>query len=383
MEQQLDVLLLSAGYGEGHHQAARAIQENLQRIWPGCQITMMDYLEYIPDFIGQATVGLYKAMSKHSPWMYAGVYHLTSQIAGMWGWSHIEYSLGRRHLRHLIQTVYPKVIICTHPLPMAVLSTMRRQNEKVPPVFGVVTDYVLHGEWIQSDLDRYYVPTRRMQQQLSEHGIDSKRIIVSGIPVREAFSETIDTHAARAALNWPDVPTVLFLSSALGTLGGVVEACQELLLSREYFRLVVICGRDTTLAEKLRQLIAKDTFHPIEVLGYVHNIADYMRASDIIVTKAGGITLSEALSLQRTIVIYRPIPGQESGNSRWAAQRGAVVIAKTPESLCEQIETLLANDALRITLSTRAGHLAKPRAARRIASDAFEAAGKINRMTRN
>ncbi|MCL6453335.1 MAG: glycosyltransferase [Alicyclobacillus sp.] len=371
MNETLDVLLLSAGYGEGHHQSARAIEEALQSVWPGCRTQVLDYLAYVPDFIEHATVGLYKVMSKHSPWVYAGVYHLTSQIAGMWGWSHIEYSLGRQNLRNLLTQLQPKVIICTHPLPMAVLSTMRKQGASIAPVFGVITDYVLHGEWVQPELDHYYVPTPLLRAALCERGLDSAKITVSGIPVRPVFSAIGTPTTARARLRWPEVPTVLFMCSALGTLGGVYEACQALLDSREVFRLVVVCGRDEALAERLRTLPPQGRGHDIRVLGFAHNIADLMRASEIVITKAGGITLSEALALERPMVIYRPLPGQELGNARFAARRGAARIAKTPETLRAEVEMLLADDQLRRRMAARARQIAHPDAARRIAQDAW------------
>lgn len=363
-----EILILSAGYGAGHNQAAVAVAEALRLLSPGTTVRVLDYLRFFPAGLAPATLGIYRGLTKWAPTAYGGLYRLTSAMARVRPWQVVEYSVGRRRLAEALVTRPPAAILCTHPLPMGVLGEIRRHAALPVPLAGLMTDFVSHDEWVKPFLDRYYVPTEAMAAALASAGVPAGHLVVTGIPVRRGFWTPPPPPTARRLLGFaPDVPVVLFLTSALGTLGRVPAAVRALLALPLRFRLVVIAGRDRGLYGRL----AAWGIDPgrLTVLGFEERVAQLMAAADVVVTKGGAITLSEALALGRPIIVWRPVPGQEAGNARWIAGRGAGRIAPDAPALARTVAELLTRDDLRESLAAGARALGRPRAALAVAED--------------
>ncbi|MCY0870478.1 MAG: glycosyltransferase [Firmicutes bacterium] len=355
----VDVLVISAGYGAGHNQTAAAVRDGLAAVWPGCRTHILDYLTYFPPGIGSASVDFYKFLCKYLPPLYGGVYRLTDMLKGRRMWDTLQYGMGRLQLKELLAALDPKVIVCTHPLPMGILADMRKAGERLPPVTCIMTDFELHREWLQPELDHYWLPNDALLGAFVRFGIARERVSTIGIPVRKPFWTPLDQAEARRQLGLAqDQRIILYITSALGTLGGVARVCARLLRSPEPFALVVIAGRDERLYRDLQRLAARVGGERLRPLRFVDNVAQLMAASDLVITKAGGITTSEALARGRPIVIYRPIPGQEAGNSRYLSAKDAAMIAYTPRQLRDVVTQILADEAVRARLERGARGLA-------------------------
>lgn len=369
----VDVLLLSAGYGAGHNQAAAAVSDGLSELAPDCRAHTIDYLALFPPAMRRATVSAYQLMSKHAPLAYGAVYDITSWLARYQAWRRIEYRIGRSQLRRLLRQVRPKAVVCTHPLPMGVLSVLKAEGEPVPPVIAVVTDYVVHEEWFRPQLDRYCVATKDVAAEFLRRGFDPARVRVTGIPIREPFWRSPSRQAARARLGWPqETPVVLFLTSALGTMGGATAACRALLGIAHPFRLVVVCGHDRKLYRRLSALAALSGDGRLEVQGYATNMADLLAGADVVITKAGGLTISESMALGRPLVIYRPVPGQEAGNTRWLLSRRAALVARSARQLADVVAPLVAPGPSRDRLTQGGQPFGQPTAALKVAQEVLD-----------
>lgn len=373
----VDVLVISAGYGAGHNQTAAAVRDGLSAVWPGCRTHILDYLTYFPPGIGSASVDFYKFICKYLPPVYGGVYRLTDILKGKRMWDALQYGMGRTQLKALLAELKPGVIVCTHPLPMGILSEMRRSGEDLPPITCIMTDFELHREWLQPGLDRYWLPNAALLEDFVRFGIPRERLSTTGIPVRKAFWTPLDQAEARRQLGMEqDQRIVLYITSALGTLGGVARVCARLLRSPQRFALVVIAGRDERLFKDLQRLAARVGGNRLHPLRFVDNVAQLMAASDLVITKAGGITTSEALARARPIVIYRPIPGQEAGNSRYLSAKDAAMIAYTPRQLRDVVTQILSDTAVRTRLERGARVLAAADSAQVIARSVCTLAGQ-------
>jgi processive 1,2-diacylglycerol beta-glucosyltransferase len=363
-----EILILSAGYGAGHNQAAAAVAEAVEVLSPKTAVRVVDYLRFFPLGLAPATVGIYRGLTKWAPTAYGGLYRLTSVMAHLRLWQLVEYGVGRERLATALRDRPPAVILCTHPLPLGVLGELRRRGAPSVPLAGVMTDFVGHDEWVKPFVDRYYAPTETMARYLAQGGVPAAKLVVTGIPVRRPFWTPTPPDAARRRLGFaPDVPVVLFLTSALGTLGRVPAAVRALLALPLPFRLVVVTGGDRGLYQKL----AAWGIDPgrLTVLGFEERVAELMAAADVVVTKGGAITLSEALALARPVVVWRPVPGQEAGNARWLARRGACRIAGDARVLAETVADLLTHAEERESLAAGARALGRPRAALAVAED--------------
>ncbi|MBX5467928.1 MAG: glycosyltransferase [Firmicutes bacterium] len=356
-------LILAAGYGAGHVQAGRALAEALAEVLPNVAVETIDYLDWMPRSIATGTLGLYRNLTRHWPTAYGWVYGTTAWLTHHPTWRRHVYHLGIHRLRRALAQARPDFVLCTHPLPMGALSLLRQAGFPVPLVGAVVTDFVLHPEWAQPHLDRYYVATADLAQELARYGIDLRRIEVTGIPVRRGFWHPPRREPAPS----PSKPTVLFMTSALGTLGGVREMCEALFALPHPVRWVVVTGRDHRLRHRLGALGPRYPSAEVEVLGYLDGVAERMAAAELVITKAGGLTVSEALALGRPLLLVRPVPGQEAGNAAWLSRQGAAVVATDSADVAQKALALLKDPQRLAGLAQASARLGRPQAALDIA----------------
>lgn len=373
--QHYDVLILSARYGNGHWQAAAAVREAMTTLYPGHDSLLLDYMDLVNPALNRTIQSLYLASIKHFPGGYGWFYRTTSTIAPDSPFQSLLNSLGREHMAALISATTPHAVISTFPTQAGVLSDMRRLGHSLVPSITVITDNTVHSQWVHPFTDLYCVSSPEIADSLRIRGVPERCIAVTGIPIRQAFTRPIDGHEVRRRQRWhPELPIVLVMSGAFGALGGVADACRALTHMGRPVQLVVVCGRDRQLQVRLQRQ-CRHYRYPVHVYGYVEAIADFMTASDLLVTKAGGVTTAEALALGLPVVIFRPIPGQEEANADFLCDHGAAISARTTEELRAACERLLADAGLRQAMGRAARSLGRPHAARDVARLALHLGG--------
>lgn len=373
--QHYDVVILSARYGAGHWQAAAAVREAMQALYPGHEPLLLDYMDLVNPALNRTIQSLYLASIKHFPGGYGWFYRATSTIAPDSPFQSLLNSLGREQLAQLIQATTPRALISTFPTQAGVLSDMRRLGQCAIPSITVITDNTVHSQWVHPHTDLYCVSSPEVAESLKSRGVPLRRIAVTGIPIRQAFSRRVDAAEVRRRYRWhPELPVVLVMSGAFGALGGVGEACRALTHMGRPLQVVVVCGRDRLLAARLQRQ-SRHFPYPVHVFGYVEAIADFMSVSELLVTKAGGVTTAEALALGLPVVIFRPIPGQEEANADYLCEHGAAISARTTEELRAVCDRLLADNSLRAAMRRAARGLGRPHSARDVARLALHLGG--------
>jgi processive 1,2-diacylglycerol beta-glucosyltransferase len=262
----------------------------------------------------------------------------------------------------------PDVVVCTHAFPCGAMAEYKSLFPDAPPVVAIVTDFAVHGFWIHERVDRYVVATEAMRDAVMARGIAKDAISVSGIPVRREFAQFGESRTAlRERLNLPaDRRVVLLMGGGLGTapIEAMISALQPM---REPFAAVVLAGRNTRAARRLSEAAERLDF-PVRALGFVDNVYDYMHAADVLVTKPGGLTTSEALVAQLPMVLCRPLPGQEERNARVLVESGAAIRARNIEELPGLVEMLLRDRTRRERAIAGARRIGRPNAAAEAAS---------------
>jgi processive 1,2-diacylglycerol beta-glucosyltransferase len=225
-----------------------------------------------------------------------------------------------------------------------------------------VTDFEAHTLWMDPVVDLYCAAAAETCSSLTARGAAESRVAATGIPIASRFSVTPDASAIRRQLGLrDDLPTLLVLGGGFG-LGPVGEILKSLDLVRHSFQTLVVCGRN----QELRAALATSDFvHPTRVLGFVSNMHELMAVSDLILTKPGGLTSSEALALGKPLFILNPIPGQEAANSDFLLERGAATKVNRVEDLPFRLEKLLGSPKL-AEMAAAAKALGRPNAASRI-----------------
>jgi processive 1,2-diacylglycerol beta-glucosyltransferase len=363
----LKMMILYASYGDGHLQAARAIQSALESRGIG-QTVLVDLLAEAHPLINAMTRRFYQKSFTLMPGLYGWLYNRTRPMRHdslFAGWLH---SFGRDRLRKLLWEEKPDAVI--HTFPLLAMPALKQRTGLQIPACTVITDFDLHCRWVHPDIDRYYVPTEDMQRELVSHGIDRRRICVSGIPLKSGFNAVTADPQLRLSYDLPaDKPVVLIMAGAQGVLTGIADMV-GCLLSQSTAAVALVCGRNETLAREMRTLFAG---HPeadrLRIYGYVERVHELMALASCIVTKPGGVTLAESLAAELPIFAYRPVPGQEKNNALYLQGKGAAVIVNSPEELCSEILKLF-GDPMRLMTSKRAlRKLRRPEAAETVALD--------------
>lgn len=361
-----DVLFLTATYGQGHVQAARALMEALEELRPDLRCVSVDFFDLVNPVFNAATRLAYIYSVRKAPVLWRQFYLRTARIDPDSFWQQRLYHLGDRAVCRTVQATRAGIVVSTHPTPGGVVAELDAEGRLVPPpdlTVTVVTDYVLHSQWVHPNTELYLVPCADVADDLVARGIPARRVEVTGIPVRRGFRTPPDRAAAR--LRWglePELPVVVVMIGAHGMMRGAVEACRRLALVREPLQLVVVTGFDRQLFHAVSARVVGSP-HPVRVLGYVHDVPQLMAAADVLVTKAGGLTVSEALATGACTVVYSPIPGQEEGNADYLRRHGAAEVASDPAALEAIVTGLLRSPERRARLSAAARALGRPRAA--------------------
>lgn len=221
-----------------------------------------------------------------------------------------------------------------------VLAQLRSMKALAIPVVTVVTDYAIHSQWIHPGVDLYIVGCQDVCDGLISRGIEMNRIKVTGIPVSPRFELPLEKHSLYQKFDLKtERLTLLVMGGAYGVLGGAKLISKIIAESQAPIQAVIVCGQDEKLYKSLDPIIA-EARNPIRRLGYVRNVEELMTVADMIITKAGGLTVSEALTKRLPIVIYKPIPGQEEANAVFVQKIGAGLVANNSDEL-EKILTRL------------------------------------------
>ncbi len=336
------ILIVYASYGDGHLQAARAIRSALAE--QGIRrLMLVDLMDEAHPWLGAFTKQVYMRSFTVLPGIYGWVYDRTRSMRHdslLGEWLHL---FGRDRLRRLLEQHRPDAVI--HTFPMFVMPALRHGSTAAHvPSCAVVTDYDLHGRWVHPGIDRFYVPTEDMREELTLRGIPRERICASGIPLKHGFGGLQPLPEYRQRFGFaPEERIVLIMAGAHGVMPDLHALCAGL-LERSTVSIALVCGRNGVLEHALQSAF---TSHPsaarrLRVFGYVDAIHELMAIASLLVTKPGGITLSEGLAAGLPIVTYRPVPGQERRNAEYLARRGAAVIAQKPSELIDTILKLMA-----------------------------------------
>lgn len=359
------ILMLHASVGMGHLRAADAVAQAVAATGEA-SVVVEDTLRYATPLARSLYSGLYLSISEIAPQFWSFFYTQTDRVTTTTTTPRIySESLGAGQLQTVLDHTQPAAIVCTHFLPIELINTM--PPFRMPPLYCVLTDYHAHHFWKQDAVSRYFVPTAETREQLVHNGVPADRVSITGIPIKPVQHSPDETMVAlRQRLGIATHrPVVLLILSGLTVqrARAIMQAC---LAVRPLTTFLVAVGRNQTLASKLLDLewLSGGT---MRLIGAQPDMSDYLAASDVIISKAGGLTLSEVLAHGKPLLIPLPVPGQEDFNALHAIQHGAAIGCITPEDIEMTLTELLANPARRSAMAAAALSIAKPKAAEAIA----------------
>jgi processive 1,2-diacylglycerol beta-glucosyltransferase len=385
------ILIATATAGAGHLAAAAALDESWRAFRPEDVVERIDVVKFFSPLHRKIHADGYVKLVEHAPEIWGLMFGKTDdpKVAGRLTRLRRAFpSKSRvRFMRHVSQ-FRPDVVLCTHYVAFEALGILKEKHARLtarrarrprsdragdpgavgalPLIASIVTDFEAHALWMAPCVDVYFVAAEETKARLVARGASPENVVVTGIPVSARFSTKPDVRGVRKALGLrDDQPVLLVLSGGFG-MGPVARILGELDKVGHPFQTVVVTGRNEELR---RDLAAQDRKHPTHVLGFSSNMHELMAVSDLIISKPGGLTSSEALAIGRPLFIVNPIPGQEAANSDFLLERGAAAKVNRVEDLPYRLDQLLGTRKL-AEMARAAKALGHPDAAREICAEA-------------
>lgn len=361
------VLVLSASVGGGHLRAAEAVEAALRQVAPDAYVENHDILQFTNAVFRRLYGQAYLDLVNRVPHVVGYVYDLldmpasTKNNAG----DRLRFAVEKLNLKKFTTFLHAQpwdLVINTHFLPAELIATMRREGQTNVRQTTVCTDFETHRLWVNQPCDRYFTATAEGAEYLKHWGVPAADIAVTGIPIVPPFSQPADRAACLAKHDLAaDRSVILQLCGGFGV--GPVEAIYRQLLSLpQSLQLVIVCGRNDELKAALAW-IDVPMRHRVKLLGFTREIDELMACADLIVSKPGGLTTSEALARGVPMAIVNPIPGQESRNSDYLLENGAAIKINHPALLEMKVSRLLSDPPRLAQMRENARRLGHPQAA--------------------
>jgi len=360
----LKIMILHASAGAGHRKAAEALHHSFTNCAPDAQVEKIDILDYTNPFFKKAYPEVYIFLVTHIPLVWGLLFDFLNFRPLKPLINPIRLFFNKLHakpmLAHIIKE-QPDVVVCEHFMSAQLMSHLKRTGKYKGHVVVGVTDFGVHQFWVNKGTDYYFVASDITQKELIQKGIEKEKIMVTGIPIEEKFSKDLDKAGIRKTLGLdPDKFTVLVTSGGFG-VGPIKEIVERLDAMENDLQIAVVCGKNKGMFDLLSDKIFGKT---VKAFGYVHNMDEFMEAADLIVSKSGGLTVSESLAKGLPMIIIKPIPGQETRNAEIIEEYRIGMRLHKVENISEQVKMLLLDEGkLLKEMQSNANQLAKPRAA--------------------
>ncbi|HSR05321.1 MAG TPA: glycosyltransferase [Proteiniclasticum sp.] len=361
----MKALILSVSTGGGHGKAAEAIKESILLNEPDSEVRIIDTIKYISPFLDKLVVGTYLRSIRHYPSFFKYLYKHSDEDGRFIKSSSIGNDYLTKQLYPTILEFEPDIIFATHAFTAQVLSILRKKFGWQKPSLVVMTDYASHAFWVHRNVDAYVVSNEDMVRELVLRGRDAEMIFPYGIPISHDFFKTRPKNEICSELNIsPDKKTLTIMGGSLG-IGNIEEIIQEILTIPSDFQVIVLTGSNIRLYNKVMEL-SEDCDRCVIPLHYCDNMNDILSITDLLITKPGGLTITESFITGTPLAIYTAIPGHEVQNADYLFRHRLAINLGTGEKCGHIIENALLNDKELEDLKTRSKSNAKPEAAQNI-----------------
>lgn len=325
------LLILSCSTGMGHVRAGEALRLSCEKYYPSVEVVHVDIAKYLNVFAYLYVIYGYDMFSKTFPFLYKLFYYKSDRpfIQAAFRTIGPLLTLGSKQFIRSIESFKPDLILSTHFLPSLILP----KNFPIP-IDTVITDYHAHAIWLTKNTRQFFVPTSEIKEQLQKQHLKS---IASGIPIDPTFFEEKNTNEIKKkhgiTNDWP----IILIMPIFGNYRHAEKIVQAILAYKQQINIIVVTGKNKRLFKNLATIKQANVF----ILQTSENVDEWMRIADIIITKAGGLTISEIISLQKPMIIINPIPGQEEYNTDYLQKNGYGFEINSHADLIKKIDGIL------------------------------------------
>ena len=338
----MNILIFTASTGGGHKRAAAAIKAKINDISPQTNVTVIDGMKAIGKVYNKAVTKGYHIMATKTPEFYGKMYRLTDEKKPVAKAIMKSNEMYANKLLESIEEYDPDIIIICHPFITNMVSYLKEKGKLDVKAISLITDYDSHRTYISPYIEAFVLAEPQMAKKLlEEYKVPKSKIYPLGIPTFDSFAknETREELCKRERLD-PEIPTVLLMAGSFGVTG-VLDFYEQLAQTGENIQMIVITGRNIKLFDHFDKKIQElDSSRNTKLLYFVDNVEDYMHIADLIVTKPGGLTVTESIACHLPMAIYSAYPGQEEDNVDFLLNQNAAVLIDKKNGAKQIIELL-------------------------------------------
>ncbi len=354
---------MSVRAGYGHHSTAMAMIEKFEKYGHTCD--MLDIFDYINPKLGNTIQDGYLFLTKYMSSPYGMVYGSMAEVDTPCKKYSVTALLSKyvsKKLRAYVRVYKPDLIIGTHSYAGVVMSIMRSEGVTDCPLIGIVTDFTVHPFWESTRLDYYVIPDKRLSYEMMRKGIGREKLLPFGIPIRSQFESRMPKEEAREKLGIENRKTVLLMMGSMG-YGNIKKTLLDIDGCDEDFQLLCICGSNARMKRAIDKYSWKKN---VRAYGFVDTIYEMMDAGDVIISKPGGLTTSEALAKGLPMICINPIPGQEDRNQMFLLNNGVAMAVNESYTMSDALHQIFGDSERLGELETCVKRMGKPYAAREL-----------------
>lgn len=342
------VLIFYASYGGGHLSAAKSIKQYIDEYYDDVQTEMIDCIKYINKALDKVTTAAYREMAKKAPWAWEKVYY-KSQDGFLGKVSTTSNKIMAVKMAKLFREFNPDVVISTHPFGSQMTSYLKQKGKTNCKLVTIMTDFKSHDQWLIGNkfANFYFVSNSEMRESIIENGVDENKIFVTGIPISGRFLQSYNKEEICSLFDIePNKKTILFFGGGEYGLGkDKTVAILNSLADFSDIQVVAIAGKNEKMKQEFERIVKeKKKEKTIKVLPFTDKVPELMSISDLVITKPGGLTVSESLASHLPLVVINPIPGQEEENAEFLESSNCAIWLKKNDDPKEVLSSILDNE---------------------------------------
>jgi processive 1,2-diacylglycerol beta-glucosyltransferase len=372
MQKPKKVLLLYISILSGHHRAAMAIENALRHLSPETQVYSINAFHYTNPVLERIINRTYNGIIKRTPEVWEYLYDNPKVVKNTKSLKEMLHRYNSTKMKNLIEDFNPDVVACTQAFPCGMVADYKYTYNAQISLIGVLTDFYPHSYWLYESIDKYAVASDDAKERLLANGVSCSKVKVTGIPIDMRFSDTDERDIIFNRLGLDKLKRTVLVMGGSGGLGPIKKVVFSLSRISSDIQIIVVSGTNNKLYNYLKRRVKKFKKNTL-LVGYADNVNDLMSISDIVITKPGGLTVSEALAKNTPIVIVNPIPGQESKNTEFLLKEGAAVKAANEQDAAILVENLCNTTFKLEDMKRNAERIAKPDSAIAVANMILEA----------
>ena len=350
----------------GHRSATLAIEKAITQLHPDTQILNINAFNYTNPISEKVINRIYMEVIKRTPKLWDYLYDNPNVVKGLENIKQHIHKSNSPKLKKLFDKFNPDLVVCTQAFPCGMVADFKKTYGVNLPLVAVLTDYIPHSYWVYDAVDYYITPSEEVSVRLERKGVPASKIKPYGIPFDHKFNQKLNDSDIFCKLKLdPHKPTILIMGGGQG-LGPIKTIIKSLEKSEHNIQELIIAGTNKKLFRSLKRKI-KHYKKNVRLFGFIQNIHELMHISDVIISKPGGVTTAEVLSMGLPMVIVKPIPGQEINNTNFLTQKQAAIKVDDPKEVYRVIDDLLKNKLKLERLRTAGLKIAKPGASMDIA----------------